>query len=63
MTSFFWRVLFAAIFVVLIYLLIPPFVQLLGFGMNANLLTIVRVCIAGIVIFYVLSGPGPWRNA
>lgn len=57
MPGILWRILFAVIAVVLIYALIPPFLRIVGFEANADLMLIVRVCIAGIAIFYVLRGP------
>lgn len=66
MAGFIWRVLFAAIAVILVYALIPPFVHLIGFEPNGDLMTIVRICVAALAIFYVIWGPAPpnpWKAA
>lgn len=59
MAGMLWRLLIAAICVVLAYALIPAVIELLGVPVSAPLLTIIRVCIAGLAVFYVLRGPGP----
>jgi hypothetical protein len=63
MAGILWRVLIAAICVVLVFLLIPPFVELIGLPVSAPLMTIIKVCIAGLALLYVLRGPAPpWPN-
>jgi len=52
-----WRALIAAICLVLFYAVLPAFVELLNISVSAPLLTIIRVCVAGIAIFYVIRGP------
>lgn len=59
MSALLWRIIIAAICVVLIILIIPPFLALLGLTPDSNLLTIIKVCIAGIAILYVLKGGPP----
>lgn len=56
MTNILWRVLIAAICLVLIWALIPPFVGLLGLTIDPNLLQIFRICVAGLAVLYVLTG-------
>ena len=63
MSAILWRILIAAICVVLAFVLIPAFVELIGFPMSAPLLTIIKVCVAGLALLYVLRGPAPpWPN-
>ena len=59
MTAILWRVLMAAIAIVLVFLLIPAFADLLGFSIQPALMTIIKVCVAGIAVFYVLRGGPP----
>lgn len=57
--ALFWRILIAAICVVAIWAIVPAFIALLGFPVDANLMIILRVCVAVIALFYVLKGPVP----
>ncbi len=59
MEGFFWRVMFAAFAVVCVFMLIPPFVRLLGFSVNPDLMLIVQICVAAIAVFYVARGRVP----
>ena len=54
-----WRILIAVISVVLVFALIPPFCRIIGFEIGSDLFTIIRICIAGLAIFYVIKGPAP----
>ncbi len=56
MGGIFWRILIAVLFVALIFALIPPLVAFAGIGVDANLITIVRICIIAIAIFYIIKG-------
>lgn len=58
MKAMLWRVIYAVIFVVLLFALIPPLMALLGFPLGAAW-PIIRICIAGIALFYILAGPQP----
>jgi len=63
MAAILYRVLIAAVCVVLAFLLIPAFLQLIGFTAPPALMTIIKVCIAGLALLYVLRGPAPpWPN-
>jgi hypothetical protein len=57
MASMLWRVLLAGICVTLVFLLIPPFVHLVGFTLSGDMWTIVRVCVAGLAVLYVIAVP------
>jgi len=59
MSALLWRVIIAVICVVLIMMLLPPFFALVGLNVDPNLMTILRICIAGIAILYVLKGGQP----
>ena len=59
MSAILWRVLIAAICCVLAFMVIPAFVHLIGFPMSEDLLVIIKVCIAGLALLYVLRGPSP----
>jgi hypothetical protein len=63
MAGVLWRVLLAVIAVVLIYALIPPVSRVLGFAIDGDVLLIVKVCIAGLAVFYILRGGPPWSGA
>jgi hypothetical protein len=57
MPAMLWRILLAVIAAVLIYALLPPFFRIVGFEPNADVFTVLKVCIAGLLVFYVLKGP------
>lgn len=63
MSGFLYRVLIAVVCVVLIYALLPPFFRIVGFDASGDILLILRICIGGIAVLYVLSGPKPWISA
>jgi hypothetical protein len=56
MSDLLWRVILAVICVVLILALLPPFFNIVGFAVSSDLMTILRICIAGIAVLYVLKG-------
>lgn len=56
MNGILWRVLIAVIAVVLCLALIPPVSRVLGFAISGDLWTIVRICVAGIAIFWIIRG-------
>ena len=37
--------------------ILPPFLRIVGFPADGDVLTIVRICAAGIAVLYVLKGP------
>lgn len=57
MSAMLWRILLAVICVVLVYAILPPFARIVGFELSGDLLTVVRVVIAGLAVLYVLKGP------
>lgn len=63
MSGIFWRILFAVIAVVLFWQLLPPLCRIFGFDLSADVLMVVRICVAGIAIFYVIrGGPPSWAK-
>ena len=66
MAGFIWRVIIAAVAVVLVYAILPPFCHLIGFTPSGDLMTILRIGVAALAILYVFFGPPappPWRSA
>ncbi len=63
MSALLWRVIIAVLCVALVLALIPPVFALIGFAIDANLLLVLRICIAGIALFYILKGPSPFPQA
>ena len=59
MKALLWRVIYAVIVVVILLALLPPLFALLGFPMGGALWQVLRICIAGIAVLYIIFGPGP----
>lgn len=57
MSALLWRVIIAVICVVLVLALLPPFFSVIGFTPGADVMVIVRICVAGLAILYVIKGP------
>lgn len=57
MSALLWRVIIAVVCLVIIFALMTPLIALMGIGMDGNVLQILRVCIVGIAILYILKGP------
>jgi len=57
MSAMLWRVILAVICVVLILAILPPFFHIVGFNPSGDVMTILRVCIAGLAVLYVFKGP------
>jgi hypothetical protein len=49
-----WRIILAVIAVVLVWELIPPLSRILHLSLSADVLKVLTVCIAGLVVYYVL---------
>lgn len=63
MAGILWRVLIAVVAVVLTFALIPPMSRVLGFAVQGDVFTIVKICVAGLAVLYILRGPTPtWRS-
>jgi uncharacterized membrane protein len=52
-----WRLLWAIIVVVVIYALIPPVTRVLGFTLDSDLMTILRIVIGALAVMYIIWGP------
>lgn len=59
MRGLLWRVLIAVICVALAVALIPPVTRLIGLAMSADFYAVVKLCIAGLAVLYILAGPEP----
>jgi len=57
MNALIWRVLIAVIVVVIIGALLAPVSRILGFPLDGDLLLVLRVCIAGLAVLYIIKGP------
>lgn len=57
MSALLWRIIIAVICVVLILALLPPLFAVIGFNVDSNVMLILRICIAGLALLYVLKGP------
>ena len=57
MSALIWRILIAVIDVVIIGALLAPVSRVLGFPLDGDLLLIVRICIGGLAVLYILKGP------
>lgn len=59
MKAMLWRVVFAAIAVVMLLMILPLFLSVVGFPIEGQLWALLKLCIACIAVLYVLFGPGP----
>ncbi len=59
MKSLLWRMLYAVICVVIALLIIPLFLQVVGFPLSGSLEQLIRLLIACIAMLYVFFGPPP----
>lgn len=55
MSALLWRVIIAVICVVVILALLPPFFRIIGFDVSGDVMLVLRICIAGIAVLYVLA--------
>jgi len=55
-SAFFWRVLIAVVGAILAFAIIPPFLRLIGFPASADLMTIIKIVVTAVCVFYVLRG-------
>lgn len=55
-SAFFLRVLLAVLGAILFYAILPPFLRIIGFPASGDLLTIIKVVVAAIAVFYVFKG-------
>ena len=60
MSALLWRVIIAVICCVLTFALMPPVFRLMGIGLDGDLLLVLRICVGGIALLYVVKGSPPW---
>jgi hypothetical protein len=59
MPGILWRVLIAVLAVLITFALIPPVARVIGLTLNADVLLIIKICVAGLAAFYILKGRSP----
>jgi len=57
MSALLWRVVLAVVSVLLLFALLPPLFRLFGLELSGDLLMVLKVCIGGLALLYVLKGP------
>jgi hypothetical protein len=63
MSGLLWRAIIAVICVVILFALLPPLFHIFGVAMSGDIEVVLRICIGGIALLYVLRGPNtpaPW---
>jgi len=56
MSALLWRIIIAVICVVILLGILPPLFRVVGFDISGDIWTILRICIAGIAVLYVVRG-------
>ncbi len=59
MPGILWRIIIAVICVVLTFALIPPLMRIIGFDLSGDIMLVLRICVAGLAVFYILRGNNP----
>lgn len=59
MKALLWRVVFAALAVVMFLMIMPLFLAVVVFPVSGNLWELIRLCVGCIAVLYVLFGPPP----
>jgi hypothetical protein len=59
MRNIFIRMLIAVVCVVILFALLGPVLNILGFPLGGDLLTIFRIVVAVIALWYIVWGPPP----
>lgn len=63
MSAMLWRVVIAVVCVLLLFALLPPLFHIFGIDLSGDVALVLRICIGGIALLYVLRGPAvgpPW---
>jgi hypothetical protein len=63
MSAFIQRLLLAVVCVLILYAVLPAFARVVGFPLSGDVLTILKVCIAGLAVLYVGWGKTPFGPA
>lgn len=57
------RVIIAVFSCIIAFLLIPPVLRVIGLDVGGDVMTILKVCVGGIALFYIIWGATPsWAN-
>lgn len=59
MSTLLWRVIYAILCVVLFYWIAPLFADVVGFPLGGSTWTLIKACVAGLAVLYVVFGPPP----
>lgn len=59
MRAFIWRIVYAAVAVVVFFLIFPPFMAVVGFAPGGELWSLIRIAVACLAVLYVLFAPPP----
>jgi uncharacterized membrane protein YvlD (DUF360 family) len=59
MRNIFIRMLLAVVCVVILFALLGPVLNILGFPLSGDLLRVFRIVVAVIAIWYIVWGPAP----
>lgn len=59
MRNIFIRMLIAVVCVVILFALLGPVLNILGFPLSGDLLTVFRIVVAVIALWYIVWGPAP----
>jgi uncharacterized membrane protein YvlD (DUF360 family) len=59
MRNIFIRMLIAVVCVVILFALLGPVLNILGFPLSGDLLSIFRIVVAVIALYYIVWGPAP----
>jgi len=59
MKAFVWRIVYAVVCFFLFWLVVPPFLAVIGLPLPGDILQLVRVCTAAMAILYVLYPSSP----
>lgn len=60
MSALLYRVIVAVICVLLLFAVLPPFFRVVGFDVSSDIWLILRICIGGIAVLYVVAGTALW---
>lgn len=56
MSALLMRIIIAVVCVVLLLAVLPPFFGIVGFTPSGDVWTVLKICIAGLAVLYVIRG-------
>lgn len=56
MRDLLWRILIAVFCVAIVVNLLPPLLRIVGLDLSADVWLVVRLCIGGLAVIYVIGG-------